>query len=252
MVSELARVGVLVLGALLAFGGCGNEKTQPDTGPTPDTRPLTDSTAVLDTGEPSCGPGVYPCAPYGTKTNDIAANLDFLGFQDPEEQCEVHNTKTPEMAKLAQISLKDFFRGDPKAGCKRKLLWVIVSAGWCGPCQSEVRSTALQYAKGQVDPRIAILNIVFETDTGGEPADEAFIKDWANALGPDLNGDKKADGPVAFPVVMDPSFKMGAYFNKAATPFNMLIDLSNMQIFFQLTGGDANAIGPQITAFLNK
>jgi thiol-disulfide isomerase/thioredoxin len=251
--TSLARLGALGLGALLALGpGCGKNDVQPDSGTKADTRPATDFTSVPDTGPAACGPTIYPCAPYGTKTNDVAANLDFLGFQDPEEQCEEHKTKTPDYSKLSLVAFKDFFLGDPKATCKRKLLWVIVSAGWCGPCQKEVKSTALMYAKGQVDARIGILNIVFETDTPGTPADEAFTKDWSNALGPDLNGDGKADGPVTFPVVMDPGFKMGAYFNKAATPFNMLVDLSNMQIFYQLTGGDANAVGPKITEFLNK
>jgi len=231
--------GTIIAALLILLAGCSDKTTEERQDARTD-RSLVDLLSLPDEGVPVCGPKTYPCGPYGTRTNDVAANLEFLGFSDPDEMCKAHDKKAQDTSKLRRIAFKDWYQADPTGACNRKLLWVIVSAGWCGPCQEEVRDAATQYKGGQVDSRLGILNVVFETDNPGTPADGPFLNKWTTKLG------------LTFPVVMDPSFKMGAYFTREATPFNMLIDTSTMKIFYQLAGGDASFIGPQILAFFNK
>jgi hypothetical protein len=56
----------------------------------------------------------------------------------------------------------------------------MVSAGWCGPCKSEVSSTSQQYTAGNVDSRVGVMDIVFETAAPVSPADESFLQDWTS------------------------------------------------------------------------
>jgi hypothetical protein len=103
-----------------------------------------------------------------------------------------------------------------------------------------VLETQQQFEAGYVQKELGILNIVFETGTGGEPITEAYIKDqWITGLG------------LSFPVAMDPSFKMGAYFDASGTPFNMLVETSNGKIFHRQVGGAIELVGDKIKEFFN-
>jgi len=194
-------------------------------------------------GGKSCGVGIYPCGPYGTNVNNVVANLEFMGYMDPKNFCKAHKSKSMDTSTLRKIAFKDWFTAAAK-GCeaqKRGLLWVMVSAGWCGPCQAEVKAPEAQYKSGGVGNRVGILNIVFETDAPNiAPANPTFTKKWIKAFSLD------------FPVVMDPSFKMGAYFDKSATPFNMLVDTKTMKIYFRTTGASLQTIGTKIGEFFAK
>jgi hypothetical protein len=237
--SRLLSAAFLAITTLL-LAGCGNKDGAKDSGPPPPDSIQPDILSPFDQGPSACGPTVYPCAPYGTNMGDVAANLEFLGFKDPNELCAAHKDKKLDMSSRVKVSFKDYFLGDGSCAAARKdLLWVMVSAGWCGPCQQEVQETESQYKAGSVSPRMAIMNIVFETDKPGTPIDEAFLKTWINAFG------------VTFPVVMDPTFRMGAYFNKAATPFNMLVETKTMKIYYRQTGGDLKTIGQQAAAYFS-
>jgi hypothetical protein len=197
-------------------------------------------TMAPDTGPPNCGPGIYPCPPYGTDIGDIADNLEFVGFMDPKNFCKAHEDKEMDLSTKQKIAFASWHVGDPDPTCdphKRKLLWVMVSAGWCGPCKLEVQSTQVEYAAGKVDPRVGVVNVLFETGTLGEPITEDYLKTWINAY------------KLTMPVVMDPSFKMGTYFSAKATPFNMLVDTSNMKIYYHQTGGSLSIIGDKIQDF---
>jgi thiol-disulfide isomerase/thioredoxin len=232
----------LALAAGLLGSGCSSKsEKQKDTGLATDTVE-SDFTTALDDGGSTCGAGIYPCGPYGTKQGQVATNMQFLGFEDPKTQCKADKDQVIDTSKLVKISFKDFFLGDTGSGCstyKKKLLWVMVSAGWCGPCKSEVQSTSQEYAAGNVDSRVGLMNIVFETAAPVAPADETFLKQWVSTFS--LN----------FPTVIDPSFKMGAFFVKSAVPFNMLIDLSNMKIFYEQTGANLPGLGAKITEFFS-
>ena len=196
------------------------------------------TTAYLD-GAPKAN---YPAGPYGTKAGETIANLEFLGYMDPKNFCKSPADKSLDTSRLRRISFQDYYKGDSGSGCskyKPKLMWVMVSAGWCGPCKVEVSSTQAQYGKGAIMNGLELLNIVFETTTGA-PSTGAFTKLWANEY------------KLSFPVVMDPSFKMGAYFSKAAVPFNMLVDAKTMKIYYQQVGGSLTNIGKKAAEFLAK
>jgi thiol-disulfide isomerase/thioredoxin len=245
---------LLALCALLATAGCNGNKVEPDKGPPPDVFGPA-SLCPFDKGPEQCGPGIYPCAPYGTENKTVAANLEFLGFRDPEEPCKAHKDKVLDLDNKVRISIKDFHLGFGDTSCtKRALLWVLVSAGWCGPCQREVCKTVRDYQAGAVDGRVAILNVVFETDKLGTPVTEDFAKLWITQLRDPDTGKRCLTLPanLSFPVVMDPSFKMGVYFTKESVPFNMLIDTSNMKIYFRQVGENLPAVGQQIQNFFAK
>lgn len=214
-----------------------------------DTEKTKDSTVVdmafhdmaVGDGGTACGPGVYPCGPYGVQIGDVAANLAFMGFSDDDNQCTEHKDKVMDLSKAHQVAFADWHVGDASCASKKKdLLWVMVSAGWCGPCKTEVQTTQKEYGAGAVDSRLAILNIVIETGNHGEPADTNYLKTW-------INGFK-----LTFPVVADPSFKMGAYFNKKATPFNMLVETKTGKVYYRQVGGAISVVGQKVTEFFNK
>ncbi|MCA9667060.1 MAG: hypothetical protein KC503_15790 [Myxococcales bacterium] len=89
---------------------------------------------------------------------------------------------------------------------------------------------------GSIDERVAFVDILFEDDDY-KPATEAFAKQWATQLG------------IKFPLLLDPTFKMGKYFDRAAVPFNMLVELDTMKVYFATTGAAFALIGQQIQAF---
>ncbi len=238
------RTTLLLATVAALLAGCSDKGTQPDTTPAVDQR-VFDLIGGTGDGQVTCGDKIYPCGPYGTKTGDVAANMEFVGFQDPNEQCATHKDKVIDQANLTKISFKSFHQGGSSCS-PRKLLWVIVSAGWCGPCQEDVSAAEKEYAAGNVDSRLAILNIMFETGVPVTAITEAFTLKWINTV---AGTKEKPSQKVTFPVVMDPEFKMGAYFSKAAVPFNMLIDLSTMKIYYQQVGGNATTVGPKVQAF---
>jgi thiol-disulfide isomerase/thioredoxin len=244
---------VPALCALLAAAGCNGDKVEPDKG-VPDLFGP-DIMSPFDKGPEPCGDGIYPCGPYGTNNGEVAANLDFLGFKDPEEACQAHKEKVLDLDTKVKVSFKDFHLGFGDTSCnKRGLLWVMVSAGWCGPCQREVCKTVRDYQAGAVDSRVAVLNIMFETDKLGTPVTEEFLRLWITSLRDPDTGKRCLTTPanLSFPVVMDPAFKMGVYFNKSSVPFNMLIDTSNMKIYFRQVGENLPAVGQAIQNFFKR
>lgn len=233
---SIPMVVVTVSLALVLGGGCSSDDDEKpkDSGP--------DISFIPDTAPSPCGTGIYPCGPYGVNIDDVTKNLEFVGYSDPKEHCKEHKDKVMDTTTSRRISFKEFHLGD--SSCtqyKREILWVMVSAGWCTPCQKEVSKTQNEYALNQVDQRVAILNILTETDNLSEPATDAFIKKWIQSFN------------LTFPVGMDPSFKLGAYFDVKAVPFNMLIETKTMKIIYRETGENLPGVGAKIQSyFLGK
>ncbi|MCA9666865.1 MAG: hypothetical protein KC503_14800 [Myxococcales bacterium] len=208
----------------------------PDTGATPDTT-ASDTTAA-DTAPAQ----TYPEGPYGTNEGDTIENFEFDGYADADFLCKDSAQMVMNLSQARKISFSDFYNGS--ATCPNKkfdVLWVMVSAGWCGPCHLEVSETQAQYAKGALDKRVALLNLVYQTDSRA-PADLPFTKLWA----------KNNQFQLSFPVAADPGFQMGKYFDKNAVPFNMLIDLKTMKMIFRQTGANLPAVGKALFDFLSK
>ncbi len=233
----MTRITLTLALALALVAGCSDD----DKAATPDISVSDFTTSAGGDSGASCGTGIYPCGPYGTSVGNVVENLEFQGFSDPKDLCTKHKDKVMDTTALRKISFKDFHLGG--AGCaatKPKVLWVMVSAGWCGPCKYEVATVQGWLKNGQVDERIALFNILFETEKGTVPATEAFIKTWINTY------------KLSLPVVMDPSFKMGAFFDRKAVPFNMLIDLKTMKVLHRKTGADLQGIGKKAVGYANS
>ncbi|MCC6746835.1 MAG: TlpA family protein disulfide reductase [Deltaproteobacteria bacterium] len=191
--------------------------------------------------EPACGPGIYPCGPYGVEVGDVVENLSFKGLADPDFLCK-DTASQAHAANLTELSFKRFFQGDAKCKGKHQLLWVSASAGWCGPCHAEAKETSAQYTAGKVDPRVAILNVVLETDRPGQPVTEDFLRLWA----------KNNKFQLTYPVAMDPESRLTRYFDKNALPYNMIVELSTMKVIYRQTGSNLPGIGSAIFSYLQQ
>ena len=143
-------------------------------------------------------------------------------------------------SKLRKVSLGDLFRGDATCPSKRKqLLWLFVAAGWCHVCQDEMKTLGPLYAGGQLDPRVALVNVLFQTSSFSAIT-ESFARTWISTYKP------------TFPVVLDPKFKMGDYFPKKATPMHLLVDLRTMKVLYRQNGSNLTIIGKEIFKHLNS
>lgn len=232
---------ITILGLIVAMtaGGCSDDSDTTDVDASVDGAPASDTSVdiILPDAEQVCGDCIYPCAPYGTNADDVAENMEFIGWSDPDEHTKAHADKVMDLSTKKKIAFKDYFGCPAK---KRKLLWVMVSAGWCGPCQLEVKDTQTQINNGAMSEDVGVMNIIFETDNPGEPITESFAKLWAEEF------------KLTFPVVMDPSFKMGKYFSAKATPFNMFVFTDTMKICWGKAGADLNELGQKMMTCLSQ
>jgi hypothetical protein len=188
-------------------------------------------TAAPTGAPPVMGPGAegfqpveaYPAGPYGRGVGAVIDNIDFVGWRDP-----VGADYSPEA--LERVSLADFY--DP-SGEHTKLLVVNASALWCTVCQTEMRQIKQEKLYEQYRARgVEFLGTLFE-DLDGAPAKPIDLKTWGSS----------ASRAIQFPLVLDPSLRMGVYFTSDATPLNLLIDAQSMRILYAFMGYDGSANG---------
>jgi hypothetical protein len=202
----------LVLFAATCFvSGCSSS---PLTG-----APATDGEAAAPTSvgttTGSAGPtstfAAYPAGPYGTGRGATIQNLSFLGWRHPADVAY-------DLTQLETLRLSDFYDPDGHTGVK--LLAINASAVWCSVCRSEYQDMNQKgtYAKYKAKG-VELLGTIFE-DVSYYPAQPQDLHNWGSVPA----------HAVAFPLVIDPSFKMGAYFDSDATPLNMLVDVRTMTI----------------------
>jgi peroxiredoxin len=139
------------------------------------------------------GPENCPPPPYGVEIGDIIQPLEFISVDD------------------TMISLCDYYKDT-----SLKLLLIYATAGWCSVCHYESQ-TLPTYYNDYHDQGFQILASVFE-DAGGNPATRSYAQGYAD------------DYAFPFPTVVDNTFQLGIYFDKAATPMNMFVDLTTMEI----------------------
>ena len=172
--------------------------------------------------------GAYPCGPHGTSVGQVAADLSFSGIMDPDPVCKDPATQQPDLSRLQKMSFASWFQPVPvcAVGPGRRLLWVSVAAGWCPACSAEALDIQKMIKDGTLDRRVGLMGVLFETKTKGQAVDEAFLRAWINTY------------QLTYPVVMDPAFQMGAFYDTRETPFNMLLDLFTMRILYRHTGSN--------------
>jgi hypothetical protein len=200
----------------LALAGCSSEALK-----------ATDGAA--DAGEPATGEGSearrapYPEGPYGRGVGATIANLSFLGWRDP-------GAAAYDPSRLEKVELSDFYNPGGSESDVRLLL-LNASAVWCSVCRSEYRHIRTADVYSTYRPQgLEMLGVLFE-DVNYNPAKPSDLVVWG---GPD-------GYQLPFGLVLDPGFKTGVYFESDATPMNMLIDTTTMQIIDVTMGYNATS-----------
>ena len=180
---------------------------------------------------------LYPQGPYGTALGATIANMSFVGWRDPA-------AAGYDRANFETLRLSDFYNPAGEAG-KPSVLVVNASAVWCSVCRAEYTHLMRDQIYATYRPMgVEILGVLFE-DNDGLPARPQDLELWGGA-----------DGfSVTFPLVLDPGFKSGIYFDSDATPLNMIIDTRSMKILKIDMGFDSRtpqAYWADIAAYLSK
>ncbi|HWA78279.1 MAG TPA: redoxin domain-containing protein [Polyangiaceae bacterium] len=219
-------VGVLGL----AVTGCSSDALQAASGGAPgqpsDTGGSPAAGGAAAAGSPGTSVGtapraVYPEGPYGRGVGAVIANLSFLGWRDPAKAGY-------DPTKLERISLSDFYNPNGTTNDVHVIM-LNASAVWCSVCKAEYKHMRDSSVYSTYRPKgVEILGVIFE-DAKYNPAKPTDLVVWGSN-----------DGfSVPFPLVVDPGFKVGVYFDSDATPMNMLIDATTMRIIDVTMGYDS-------------
>jgi hypothetical protein len=215
--------GLLPVVAIACWGfgaGCGDDSSGNPDGTTDasDGGPDESPDVTLDDGsrpDEPIGPGDYPPAPYGVAVGDRIENLLFQDIDDHP------------------LDLADIY-----ADTSVKLLWIYATAGWCSVCTIE--SAALPAIWNTFHPQgLQILGVVFE-DGAGNPAGVSYAHNYATR------------DAWPFLAAADQPFVLGRYFDKAATPMNMLVDLTDMRIISIDMGWAESSMRSAVTLNLSR
>lgn len=148
----------------------------------------------------------------GTVAGDRIQNFAFKGYLNTDPK-----TKTMS-GTLVDIKLNDF--KDP-AGTKNKLLVIITSAGWCGPCIQETQFLA---NAGSTPEKLGPMGVVFmqalmEGVATGTPSVQKDLDDWITNNKPN------------FTELLDPAaMNLGIFSPASAVPFTIFVDARSMEV----------------------
>lgn len=185
---------------------------------------------------PAAGPGYrkqdYPAGPYGTGIDSTLEDFAFLGWRDPV-------AAQYDLAKLAPVHLADFYNPDGRSNTR--YIWINASAVWCSVCKAEMQDIRNKNVNATFKERGVQLIVTLFEDNDSGPATPLDLKRW---------GELPAHS-IDFPLLLDPGFKLGAFFSSDATPLNMLVDASTMRIV-DATMGYSSDYWEQVDRLLAK
>lgn len=173
---------------------------------------------------PGYAPVEYPEGPYGQIRGTILADEEFLGWRSP-----IGNEFNLTYAEPIRFS--DFYNPTDPGG--PELLFINAVTVWCSVCRQEYVDLGEMDTEQWRERGLEIMGVLFE-DNNGDPATYLDMINWTRTYG------------VDFPFVVDPSFKTGVYFDRSATPMNMVVDLRTMQILQVVLG-----YTPQLLEFID-
>lgn len=153
----------------------------------------------------------YPAGPYGIGLHSTLENFAFLGWRDPVASNYDENN-------LEEVRLGEFY--DPDGSKNIRLIWINASAVWCTVCRREMTDIRDQGVNAAFKPRgVQMIVTLFEDNKSG-PARPLDLHNWGN----------QTQYAIDFPLLLDPGFKLGAFFTSDATPLNMLVDARTMKV----------------------
>ena len=162
----------------------------------------------------------YPPEPYGNGEGDVVKPVCFAkGWRDP-------TAAGYDTSRMEQICFSDFYDPDGKKGVK--LLMLNTAAFWCSACKEEHPELPGVYA--ELHPKgLEILSAVYEkSDRSPTGPDDLAL--WAKTFG------------TNFPMVTDPTFKMGFFIDAATAPINVIVNARTMAIEKRYVGDQRAAI----------
>lgn len=166
------------------------------------------SELICDSASAQCADGAptgYPAGPFGVSTGQTLENLSFVDISG------------------APLSLEDLrTQGD------KTLLLISTTAGWCTACREEAPKLESLYQEFGCDG-LEVMVAYFE-DQNFQPAQLIHAQQWQMQYG--LSHTVVADTPNAF----------SAYYDTAAAPMNMIVDLCTMEILSIDTGFDESKV----------
>jgi hypothetical protein len=184
--------------------------------PTPSASAGSTGAVAGSTGAPSSnGPTYqkqdYPAGPYGTGLHATLEDFAFLGWHDPvKANYDADN--------LEEVRLSEYYNPDGRSDVK--LIWINASAVWCSVCRAEMTDIKDNGIHAEFGPRgVQMIVTLFEDNKSG-PAKPSDLHNWGI-----LNAHQ-----IDFPLLLDPGFKLGAFFTSDATPLNMLVDAKTMKV----------------------
>jgi thiol-disulfide isomerase/thioredoxin len=166
--------------------------------------------------------GAYPSGPYGTTDNATITNHAFV---------------LPDGSKFGVLE-------DPTAYTLHdnifkpgaKVLLLVTAAEWCTACREEAPKLQSLY-QDLHEQGLEIVTAIFEdADTG--PADQSHAETWVRLYG------------LTHPVVADPTFHLGEYYDPNNTPLVMIIDVDDMSIKYKGIGFAETDVRAIINALL--
>ncbi len=153
----------------------------------------------------------YPAGPYGVGVHATLENFAFLGWHDPL-------AANYDQTKLETVQLSEYYNPDGRNNLK--LIWINASAVWCSVCRAEMADIKSNGVHAAFAPKgVQLIVTLFEDNKTG-PAKPLDLHNWGSLPAHSID----------FPLLLDPGFKLGAFFTSDATPLNMLVDAKTMKV----------------------
>ena len=223
--NRFTRHDIWFAGALLATSvatvGCSS--TPQDAGivnPNNNNTGLCDAKSGVDktTCYPTGDVGITPRK--GAASGNRIQNYKFVGHPT-----NASATKLDPNAPTSTVQLADYF--DPKTE-RYAIIILNVAARWCGPCIQETDEVVNSIAPAYGPKKVVFVQAITEG------------LDYKAATLDDLKG-WMTDRSSNFTTMLDPNqANLGAFFDRAAIPFNAVIDARSMELLYTGTGAPQN------------
>lgn len=222
---KIARVLALSTLGLLAACSSDNQDRgiegpgQSAASTAPDTNPK---------GDPYPTDNIGTNARRGNVPGNRIQNFKFLGYPDGDKS-----------QGLQPVSLAQYY--DP-TGEKYKLIHIQASGLWCGPCRNEA-SIVSKMGETLAERKVVWLMSIAEGGTPGVASTQKDMDTWLFQF------------KAPYTHVLDPANQnLGAFYDRAAIPWNANINAMTMEILSSETGGylDEAAVLRDVDKWLAK